>query len=228
MSPWKRVLLTRSVAMVPTIIVALLRGTCEWSGPNPSVIAATMRLKLLPHSPSRSGQHNELEGLDDWINVLQSLQLPFALFPLLHFTSSRAIMGDFASGRITTGLGWLLACIVVGVNTYLIVITFQDSGGEWYLTLTAVLIMVPYALFSLYLAIAPLFRWSKVSRRRALAWFLLVVQHSLPPSSPSHVLLAQLRQIYYPVDEAQMAEELTQLTTSDALLASSSDDDMEI
>jgi hypothetical protein len=132
------------------------------------VAAATVRLNLLPHASSRSGQHNELEGVDDWINVLQSLQLPFALFPLLHFTSSRAIMGDFASGRITTGLGWLLACVVVGVNTYLIVITFQDTGGEWYLTLTAVLIMVPYALFSLYLAIAPLFRWSKVSRSQAV------------------------------------------------------------
>ena len=149
-------------------------------------------------------------------------------------------MGDFASGRITSALGWLLACVVVGVNTYLIVITFQDSGGQWYLTLTAVVVMVPYAIFSLYLAIAPLFKWSKVRRRRrpqrrdgarpnnVVALTLILRLFTRPP--PARASPGQLRRIYRPVDGEQMAEELTQLTLStdddDALLRDSSDDDL--
>jgi natural resistance-associated macrophage protein len=65
---WKRVLLTRSIAMVPTIIVALI---------------AT----------------NDLDMMNNWLNVLQSVQLPFALLPILHFTSSETIMKEFKNGR---------------------------------------------------------------------------------------------------------------------------------
>lgn len=118
----------------------------------------------LPRVVRTTGQHHELSGIDDWINVLQSLQLPFALFPLLHFTSSRAIMGDFASSRITTALGWILALVIISVNSYLIVITFQDSGGEWYLTFVACLVMVPYFVFSLYLAVGPVMKSSVLHR----------------------------------------------------------------
>lgn len=67
-SKWKRVLLTRSIAMVPTIIVALI---------------AT----------------NDLDAMNNWLNVLQSVQLPFALLPVLHFTSSETIMREFKNGR---------------------------------------------------------------------------------------------------------------------------------
>ena len=64
----ERVLLTRSIAMVPTIIVA---------------VSAT----------------SALDAMENWLNVLQSVQLPFALLPVLHFTSSERIMRDFKSGR---------------------------------------------------------------------------------------------------------------------------------
>ena len=67
-SKWKRVLLTRSIAMVPTIIVALI---------------ATKDLDLM----------------NNWLNVLQSIQLPFALLPILRFTDDARIMGEFKNGR---------------------------------------------------------------------------------------------------------------------------------
>ncbi|KAJ8307569.1 hypothetical protein KUTeg_015653 [Tegillarca granosa] len=66
---WKRVLFTRSIAMVPTITVAL---------------AAT----------------NQLDTMNIWLNVLQSVQLPFALLPVLHFTNSDRIMKEFKNGRM--------------------------------------------------------------------------------------------------------------------------------
>ncbi|ESO86784.1 hypothetical protein LOTGIDRAFT_128586, partial [Lottia gigantea] len=65
---WKRVLLTRTIAILPTIVVAT---------------AAT----------------DHLDDMSSWLNVLQSVQLPFALLPILHFTSNHRIMGDFENGR---------------------------------------------------------------------------------------------------------------------------------
>lgn len=52
-APWKRIVLTRSVALAPTLLVALLAG-----------------------SP------NKLDVLNQWLNVLQSIQLPFAIVPV--------------------------------------------------------------------------------------------------------------------------------------------------
>jgi len=65
---WQRVLITRSVAIVPALCVTLL-----------NLESATK--------------------LDTYMNVLQSIQLPFALVPLLKFTSSPKIMKDFAISR---------------------------------------------------------------------------------------------------------------------------------
>jgi natural resistance-associated macrophage protein len=41
----------------------------------------------------------DLTAMNDMLNVLMSLQLPFALIPILTFTSSEKIMGDFRNGR---------------------------------------------------------------------------------------------------------------------------------
>ncbi|KAI8492319.1 hypothetical protein Bbelb_297720 [Branchiostoma belcheri] len=85
---WKRVLLTRSIAMGPTIVVALFA-------------------------------HRDLDMLNNWLNVLMSIQLPFALIPILHFTSSESIMGEFKNSRFTKILVWCLATVIIGVNFYL-------------------------------------------------------------------------------------------------------------
>ncbi|KAK3607943.1 hypothetical protein CHS0354_006538 [Potamilus streckersoni] len=76
---WKRVLLTRSIAMVPTIVVALIATS-------------------------------DLDNMNNWLNVLQSVQLPFALLPILHFTNSSRIMGEFKNGR------WFFLCIQSVLN----------------------------------------------------------------------------------------------------------------
>ena len=87
---WKRVLLTRSIAMGPTIL------------------CATVFAKYL-------------DALDEWLNVEQSLLLPFALLPVLHLTTSSRIMGDFKNSKITRIAVWFLAVLVMGANGYLIV-----------------------------------------------------------------------------------------------------------
>ncbi|TYG69430.1 hypothetical protein ES288_D05G229700v1 [Gossypium darwinii] len=67
---WLRALITRSFAIVPTIVVALVFNTSEAS----------------------------LDILNEWLNVLQSIQIPFALIPLLTLVSKEHVMGVFRIG----------------------------------------------------------------------------------------------------------------------------------
>lgn len=118
---WKRVLLTRSIAMVPTILVAIL---------------AT----------------NYLDIMNNWLNVLQSVELPFALFPILHFTNSRRIMGNFRNGKILQVLVWFLAIFDMAVNIYLVVL-FINGKQPWYVYLAVSVIAFLYLTFVIYLSI---------------------------------------------------------------------------
>lgn len=70
---WIRVVVTRSVAIVPTVIVALIFNSSE----------------------------NQLDNLSEWLNVLQSIQLPFALIPLLCLVSNPRVMGFFVISKVT-------------------------------------------------------------------------------------------------------------------------------
>ncbi|KAL3837230.1 hypothetical protein ACJMK2_022599 [Sinanodonta woodiana] len=120
---WKRVLLTRSIAMVPTIVVALIATS-------------------------------DLDNMNNWLNVLQSVQLPFALLPILHFTNSSRIMGEFKNGRIMKITVWILAVLVIVINFYLIVL-FLGDGLPWYVYLITALIVLVYISFLSYLALGP-------------------------------------------------------------------------
>ncbi|RYQ80795.1 hypothetical protein Ahy_Scaffold1g106960 isoform E [Arachis hypogaea] len=69
---WVRALITRCCAIIPTMIVALIFDTSEES----------------------------LDILNEWLNVLQSVQIPFALIPLLCLVSKEQIMGTFRIGPV--------------------------------------------------------------------------------------------------------------------------------
>jgi natural resistance-associated macrophage protein 2 len=70
---WVRAVITRSCAIVPTIIVAL------WFDTNGSA----------------------MDVLNEALNVLQAVQIPFALIPLIFLVSKEQIMGSFRIGFIT-------------------------------------------------------------------------------------------------------------------------------
>ena len=55
--------------------------------------------------------------------VVLSFGIPFALAPLVRLTSNRALMGDDANHRVTTGLGWAVACLISLLNVMLIYLT---------------------------------------------------------------------------------------------------------
>ena len=53
--------------------------------------------------------------------VVLALQLPFAVIPLVLFTSSKAKMGEFANRPLTVALAWTTAVVIVGLNGWLLI-----------------------------------------------------------------------------------------------------------
>jgi len=95
--PWLRRLITRLIAIVPAVIVVGLYGE-RGSG----------TLLILSQ-------------------VILSLQLPFAIFPLVMFTSDRAKMGSFASPWWLKSLGWMVSIVIAALNAWML---FQLLTGQ--------------------------------------------------------------------------------------------------
>jgi manganese transport protein len=138
MRPWLRRLLTRSVAIVPAVIVIGIYGE-----------QGTYKLLILSQ-------------------VILSLQLPFAVIPLIQFTSDKARMGTFATPRLVGVLAWLTAAIIVGLNAKLVLDTASEwiaaAANPWPLRLTLVPAIGGVALLLLYVLVHP---W--LARRARLA-----------------------------------------------------------
>jgi manganese transport protein len=92
--PWLRRLITRLIAIIPAVIVISIYGD---RGSGPLIILS---------------------------QVILSLQLPFAVFPLVAFTSDRTKMGEFVSPRWVTFLAWAVALVIAALNIYLLWQTF--------------------------------------------------------------------------------------------------------
>jgi manganese transport protein len=86
--PWLRRLITRTLAIVPAVLVIGIRGDASV---------------------------NDLLTLSQ---VVLALQLPFAMFPLLHFTSSRAKMGAWKSGVFLLIAGWGSAILITALDIW--------------------------------------------------------------------------------------------------------------
>ncbi|XP_063330389.1 natural resistance-associated macrophage protein 2-like isoform X2 [Pelmatolapia mariae] len=120
-SRFARVLLTRSIAITPTLLVAIFQDV------------------------------RHLTGMNDFLNVLQSLQLPFALIPILTFTSLKSIMNDFANGLGWKISGGILILGVCAINMYFVIV-YVTALNSVVLYVLAALISVAYLAFVAYLA----------------------------------------------------------------------------
>lgn len=96
--PWLRRLITRAIAIVPAALTALFFGE-----------HGTAQLLILSQ-------------------VILSLQLSFAVFPLVQFTSERAKMGEFVNPRWLTVLAYTAAFVIAALNGWLL---FQAARGLW-------------------------------------------------------------------------------------------------
>jgi manganese transport protein len=97
--PWLRRLITRMIAIVPAAIVAIFYGE-----------SGTAQLLILSQ-------------------VILSLQLSFAVFPLVAFTSDRRKMGSFVNPTWLKVLAWLVAIVIATLNAWLLVQTFHEWMG---------------------------------------------------------------------------------------------------
>ncbi len=96
--PWLRRLLTRLIAIVPAVIVTAISGE-----------SGTAKLLVLSQ-------------------VILSLQLSFAVIPLILFTSDKRKMGKFANGPLIKTLAWLTAGIIVSLNAKYLLDFFGVTG----------------------------------------------------------------------------------------------------
>jgi manganese transport protein len=98
MKPWLRRLVTRLLAIIPAVIVTALYG-----------------------------QHGSAQLLV-LSQVVLSMQLSFAVFPLIIFTSDREKMGEFANPAWLRALAWGVGLIIAGLNIWLLLQTFHLLG----------------------------------------------------------------------------------------------------
>ena len=102
MRPWLRRLITRMIAVIPAALTIL------WTGEQ-----GAYKLLILSQ-------------------VILSMQLPFAVIPLIHFTADRKKMGNFASPKWVLTLAWITATIIVSLNIKLVISVL----GSWVETAT--------------------------------------------------------------------------------------------
>ncbi len=95
LKPWLRRLITRLIAIIPAVVVTIISGE-----------SGTAKLLVLSQ-------------------VILSLQLSFAVFPLVMFTSDKLKMGEFANPLWIKILAWLVAVIIAALNVWLLVQTFR-------------------------------------------------------------------------------------------------------
>lgn len=138
-SPWLRRLITRLIAIIPAYLVILLYGESE-----------TGALLVLSQ-------------------VVLSLQLGFAVIPLIHFTSDKEKMGIYTIKPWVKILAWLIAIIIVSLNVKLVyeeVIGWlaASGGNAWIIWVTVIPISLAAFILLLYITFKPVLDKRKLEK----------------------------------------------------------------
>ena len=131
--PWVRRLLTRMIAIVPAVVCIVFFGEDSLG-----------RLLVLSQ-------------------VVLSLQLGFAVVPLIHFCSDRAHMGEHTIKPLTQAFAWIVAITIVVLNARLVVTTLTEGAAaagdhRWLIDGIAVPFVIAAFALLLYVALRPLFK----------------------------------------------------------------------
>jgi natural resistance-associated macrophage protein len=95
-------------------------------------------------------EFQQMDNLNQFINVLQSVQLPFALLPLLHFASDPQVMSLWAVSGFQRLIGWVLAIGLIGVNVFLVKQRY-DVLTDHFAQLVCVCVAACYVLILIYI-----------------------------------------------------------------------------
>nr|CAD1822635.1 unnamed protein product [Ananas comosus var. bracteatus] len=122
---WVRAMITRSCAIVPTIIVALFFDT----------------------------ENAGMDALNESLNVLQSVQIPFVLIPLITLVSKEQVMGSFKIGPIAKVVSWVVVVFLIAINGYLLVTFFAAEVHGPLFGSTLCMALAVYVAFVIYLVV---------------------------------------------------------------------------
>ncbi len=134
--PWIRRLITRLIAIIPAVIVILIYGDAE------------------------------IDSLLILSQVILSLQLGFAIIPLIHFVSDKAKMGKFAINPITKILAWLIAIVLIYLNFKMLISQVEPifEGNNLLLQATIISSGLFFTGLLIYIIAEPL-----ITKRKLLA-----------------------------------------------------------
>ena len=130
-NPWLRRLITRIIAIVPAVLVILIYGD------------------------------SKVDDLLVFSQVILSLQLGFAVIPLIHFVSDKKSMGEFAIKTHTRILAWVVATVMIFLNVQLVVeetIKVFQSDAAWYWKLLLVIFITTFIGLFLAMTFFPLIK----------------------------------------------------------------------
>lgn len=134
--PWVRRIITRIIAIVPAVIVILIYGE-----------SITGKLLILSQ-------------------VILSLQLGFAIIPLIHFVSDKSKMRGFHISKITQVAAWIIASIIVSLNAKLVFDEIsgwlETSQNPMILWLTVVPLAFGFLILLLYIVFKPFISKAKL------------------------------------------------------------------
>lgn len=116
-NPWMRRLLTRMIAIIPAVIVILLYG------------------------------EHEIDNLLVLSQVILSMQLGFAVIPLIHFVSDKKTMGIFTIKPLVQFLAWLITAVLVYLNMRMVYEQAADFFGDNDSTIWKLVILLSTVLF---------------------------------------------------------------------------------
>jgi len=129
-APWLRRLITRLIAIIPAYLVIIIYGESE-----------TGALLVLSQ-------------------VVLSLQLGFAIIPLIHFTSDKVKMGVFANKMWVKVLAWTIALVIIGLNVQLVIneVTGWLTSVEkpWIIWITVIPVCIAAGLLLIYITFKPI------------------------------------------------------------------------
>lgn len=140
-NPWLRRLITRLIAIIPAVLVILIYG------------------------------EEKVDALLVFSQVVLSLQLGFAVIPLIHFVSDKDTMGEFAIKTHTKILAWLVALVLVFLNVKLVAeesIKLLASDTMWYWKLLLAVAIVAFVSLFLVMTILPLIRKRRQKERATM------------------------------------------------------------
>ena len=141
MNPWIRRLLTRLLAIIPAVLVIGIMG---------------------------EGRVDELLVFSQ---VILSLQLGFAVIPLIHFVSDKKTMGEFAIPLWVKIISWIVASILVYLNANLVIDfakAFLEGTTQLYIKVLLVAAIFFFFTLLLYIVLYPLFPAKRKQERTAL------------------------------------------------------------